>query len=210
MFPYEGEAIDIAKEIIDFYFPETNGHNIATSNVFFDLQTVFDTIYNGYATEIKLKQHPKRKLVTKKIKLISNLDVNSFYEIIKKQINTRNIYGHIKRIKDHSIELLLAHEDSIELESFKQFLSNRKGSLQIELIEESDWTKPIRMSFKLMDGYQQMGMPALESEYKQLHRQLRTLQKETNRLSRRIQLTEKSTSWKITAPLRRIKDLINR
>lgn len=210
MFPSEGKAVDIAKEIIDFYFPETKNLINTSSNVYFDLQSVFDTIYNGYATSIKLKQHPKGKLVAKRLNIVSRLDINSFYEIIKRPTMTQGLYGHIKRLNDHSIELLVSHEDRSELESFKQFLLKRKKTLQIEDIEEAEWLKPIRMSFKLIDGYQQMDLPALEGEYKQLHRQLRTIEAETKRLARRIQLTKKSTSWKITAPLRKVMDLIRR
>src|SRR5699024_861364 len=125
-------AIDISKEIIDYYFSETANRNAVESNVYFDLQTVFDAIYNGYVTEIKLKQHPEKNLETKKLELSSDLDLGTFYNKIKKQIVSCNIYGHIKQNSNKTIELLLGHEDKNELEDFKQFLMSRKNSLQIK------------------------------------------------------------------------------
>src|SRR5699024_3114314 len=56
MFPVEGKPRDFAKEIIDYYFPETK--NRVRSPLFFDFDSIIEPIMTRQVTISKVKQSP--------------------------------------------------------------------------------------------------------------------------------------------------------
>lgn len=210
LFPSEGKATDIPKEVIDFYFPETKGYDTSKSNVFIDLQTVFDTLYNGYLTELTLNKHPSNNLHTKKVIIDGSLDVMTYFNELKKYLSENNYYGFFKNESKERIAIVIGHEKEHKIKEFQEYLYGRRNNLRIKNIKTTKWLKPIKMSLELIDGYDQLSLIELEAKQHQLSRQFRTLERETNRLAHRINLTETSSSWKITKPIRKLKDIMNK
>jgi len=210
LFPVEGKARDIPKAIIDYYFPETKGTSVAHSNLYFDLQTVFDATEDKYLSELTIKNHPKDRLHTKKFLISGDLDLLGYYERFKKRITQHNFNGYMKKTEQETVEIVLGHESVDEIESFKTFLHDKRRSFQIRDIVEKNWDEPIRRGFELIDGFKQLSLNELENANRQLRKNERTLEIETNRLNKRIEQMKQSRAWRLTAPIRKIKDLIKK
>lgn len=210
LFPIEGIARDIPKKIIDYYFPETKNNHTSGSNVYFDLQTVFDTLNNGYLSEVEIKEHPTNALFIKRLVIKGDLDTHRYYKLFKGLLLEKGFYGFIKKSNKNSIDIVLGHENIDEINAFKRYLQNRRKGLQIHSIKIRDWEKPIRNGFNLIDGLDQMSLVKLENKNREKYREMRTFEMEVNRLNKRIELMRNSRSWKISAPVRLLKDRFKR
>lgn len=209
LFPIEGEAVDIPKALIDFYFPETKNQTTSLSGVYFDLQTPIDSLKSDILDEIVIVSPPKNVLTAKKYKINSPLNPKEFYDQIKKYVLTNDIQGFIKE-DNRNLEIIVAHEKKEELNEFRSHLEKRKNLLRIKDIEENVYDKPIKMGFSVYDGLDSMSLFELETMYNQLNKSYKITEKEVARLKRRIDLMFKSVSWKITRPIRFITGRFNK
>lgn len=210
LFPIEGKARDIPKAIIDYYFPETKEKKDNCSNAYFDLQIVFDTLNGGYLSEIEMKRHPLTTLHATKLEITGELDVLSYYTRLKKYFIQRQFNGYMKQHDNETIEIVVGHENRTIIDECKQFLRNKRKNLQIHNITESKWDQPLKIGFDLIDGLNQLSLAELENEYKQSYKDNRTLEMELRRLNKRIELMKTSRAWRLTAPIRFVKDVLNR
>lgn len=207
LFPVEGKARDVPKAIIDFYFPETIGERNLSSRIYYDLQTVFDSINSGYLSEIEIKPFPKNQIYSTMFKINSELDITEFFERLKKELIKQNMNGYMKKVDNSTIELVISHEELNKIDEFTDFITERKQNLKIHHVEKSNWEQPVKLGFYLIDGLSQMSLLELEHEFNQTIKESRALEKDTNRIEKRIKLIRSSSSWKITTPIRMVKKL---
>src|SRR5699024_1691426 len=133
-----------------------------------------------------------------------------YYERFKKRITQHNFNGYMKKTEQETVEILLGHESVDEIESFKTFLHDKRRSFQIRDIVEKNWDEPIRRGFELIDGFKQLSLNELENANRQLRKNERTLEIETNRLNKRIEQMKQRRAWRLNAPIYKIKDMINK
>lgn len=203
LFPIEGKARDIPKELIDFYFPETKtAHESINKNIYFDLQAVFDGINDGHLAEIELKPCPQKPLYAYRWKVSTDRDILHLYESIRKIIIAHEFNGHLKKIDEDTIEIVIAHEHQKAIDRLKTYLVQRGKSLTIKLVEEMEYEKPIKVGFRMIDGHQQMSVIELERLYHENLKEIKRYEQSVQRLRKRITLMENSSSWKLTKPIR--------
>jgi len=209
LFPIRGKARDIPKAVIDYYFPETK-NNKRNDNVYFDLQAVFDSVNDGYAMEVELQPCPQNQMHTFKWIVTSKLDVMNVYYYLRKLLIKNKCHGHFKSIAENKIEIVLCHENPDTINDVKTYIKNRTSQLQIEQLTEEDYDKPIKLGFRVFNGLNQMSQAELERQCYENKKQVRQHELSVQRLNRRIKLMEKSSSWRITKPLRAVMDIIKR
>lgn len=207
LFPIEGNARDIPKALIDYYFPETVNSNSRNSNVYFGLQPIFDSLYGGYLSELEIKPHPENKLTCKRIFIHTDLSLVDFYNKIKKLILKWDINGYVQKKDSNTLEVLIGHENVKNLEKFIKFLLDKKTYLKIKNFVEDEWNQPIKIGFELLDEFNNMSIIELENYYNQNHKEIRVLEREVIRLSKRVEQVKNSHSWKLTKPLRKVKNI---
>lgn len=209
LFPIQGQAVDIPKKIMDYYFPETIDWPRNTA-IYFNLQTVFDAFSDGMLTEIDVTPPPSFPLKTMVLDLITPLGLEDTYEKIIKYIKENRIHGNIYQEQVNKISIVAAHEKSEALVELVRFLKERKGYFQIEHIKKDVYDKPVKVGFEILGQRQSMGSPELEAEYKQIIKNNKQSKKEIQRLEKKINQMLDSTSWRITTPLRAIIKKIKR
>lgn len=211
LFPVEGQGIDIPKAIIDLYFPETKNRKEYFAKEYIDLRTAFDSLNSELLSEIETVPPPTCELKAKKYLLTSKMEPIDFYAHIKRYLLTHKIQGYIKTSSGGTeLEVVAAHEESKELSNFLNFLEQRKSLLQIKQIQEQPYHDPIKMGFSIIDGLYSMSALELEVEYNQLDKERKTIEKELNRLTHRVNLMKNSNAWKLTAPIRMLTSLLKR
>src|SRR5699024_9984029 len=131
LFPLEGLARDIPKEVIDFYFPETKGQP-RNDNLFFDFQPVFEGYRNMSIEEITIPDIPLDHTLIR-YRLKGTLKNVGFERSIKRYCGRLKMNGYIKHLKNGETSIIVSGT-SEDFKRFRRFLD--KGSLNGAKIDE--------------------------------------------------------------------------
>src|SRR5699024_9040355 len=112
LFPIEGKAIDVPSAIIDYYFPETKNQTDYSSDslFYFDLQTIFDNLNDGYLEEIELLPYPKKPYIKKQLNIKTTTELTTIYQAIKRHLIRKEFSGYIQKVSEDQIKLVLVNE----------------------------------------------------------------------------------------------------
>lgn len=138
IFPLEGKAQDLPKDIIDYYFPETIGKRNELFH--FDFQSIYTSLDSGYIKEATVPNRPDYDIVTKKYYLNGN-DLEKLKTKIAKKAYQSNIMGYVKTGEEYDL-VILASGSNLQLDQFERQLETmvndskkkikfKKGNLQI-------------------------------------------------------------------------------
>lgn len=206
LFPIEGKAVDIPRRLIDYYFPETQQVKREMQNeLYFNLQGVFDTVSNGYLSELELKSPPTETLCIRQLIIETDLDIELFYEKIKPLISRYHINGSMGILSDKRLRLVLSHETETNVKDVIRYIQNRTGYLAIHNVKVEESHVSPYIGFRLDNGLNRLSLWELEREFHENEKKHRILERELARLKKRIQLIQSSMSWKITKPIRMLK-----
>jgi D-alanine-D-alanine ligase-like ATP-grasp enzyme/acylphosphatase len=203
IYPIEGQAKDIPKAIIDFYFPETIGVVTEESNVFFDFKSIIDSLQSRSVVEIEVAPVVLLRMYAKRY--VINGPLNSgFQNWIRKQAIAHNLSGFVQKFNKQDIELVVAGATEIDVEAFKQLLTESTAFGQIVIRTEEEYDKPVKKGFELVNKLNIMTLEHLEDELNVMKKELNQVEKEKNRFERKIINIKKSRTWKLTLPLRKL------
>ncbi|SOC41185.1 acylphosphatase [Salinicoccus kekensis] len=186
LFPMEGKPRDVAKDIIDFYFPETKDKG--RSGLYFDFDSVLEPIINGTTLSVEIITITPDPLYGKKLILTGDVNVSSFHNWIKRQAKRRNLNGYVQNQDDGKLLIVVAGTGRAAVEDFIKKCSSGTGDVDIKSIEEDEWHKPVKMSFEIKRRKTDLNPVQLEREIEKLNKEI-------------VKLKE-SNSWKVTRPLR--------
>ncbi|MBU9712954.1 ATP-grasp domain-containing protein [Evansella tamaricis] len=227
LFPWHGQARDIPKSIIDYYFPETKDMSLEQQNLFyFDFKHIFDTFQSGIAKEITIPKVPSGVILSKIFHLIGDLNKVSYCKWIRKTCRDLHLNGSVQYTQ-HGVDIVA----SGSFESISKISEILKGdspqNTLVKSVEECDWTKPVKIGFEineeyksgenvdsntetkikyLRDGYFPLKISEKTNKSKG-NSKSKTIKKERKNLNedyykKKYNMVIKSTSWRITKPLR--------
>ncbi|WP_059102764.1 acylphosphatase [Shouchella shacheensis] len=194
LFPMEGEPRDFAKEIIDYYFPETK--DIERSNLYFNFNKILDPLKSHSAESVELPLPPAGKLYGKKYVISGDVKNGQYRQWIKKQALRRKMHGYAKLLANGNLEVVVAGKKKGAVDKFKQMLIDGKENITVEEISEEDWDKPLKMGFQLRKSY-------TKKQFKDVHKEYKHLSKEYNKI-------KNSRAWRATYPVRYSLDVLKR
>jgi len=203
LFPIEGQATDIPTELINYYFPDTKGSK-RSEDYYFDLQSVFDSLYGGYNSQLIIAPCPKQTPSRMKLFLETDNDPIEIYNAIRKKIFLYKINGFIQRESKQKVSLVISHLTRNVLLEVKELINGSQSKLRITAVIEQDYCKPIKIGFDIIDDLSELSLHELESKLNRNKQGLKRIESENKRLQSRIRKTENSLSWKVTKPLRSI------
>ncbi|MFA1821447.1 hypothetical protein ACDX78_14935 [Virgibacillus oceani] len=210
LFPIEGTARDLPKEIIDYYFPETKTMDAKDSNLYFDFESILNTLKEMSTVKVEVPPAGLNQLVA--IKYIieadfkeSDIELKQFHQWMQKRVYAHELHGYINEIHRGKYEMVLAGEDKNKIEEFKEVWTNNKG-FPVNIEKEEEWNNPIKLGFELISDARMLSVVELESKLKEINNEIRKADNENRRLEHRMKLMKESKAWKVTKPLRMVTD----
>lgn len=148
VFPMEGEARDVVKDIVDYYFPETvNGNR---SNLYFDFENVISPLDNLSVKTVKLTPPCSLAKVNGKKVIIHGEGLTAEYRNqIRLFVLKSELHGYIKKIDNNSVELVLGSTNKVILDEFIASLETQVSNVTIHIISKETWDKPLNIGFKI-------------------------------------------------------------
>lgn len=194
LFPGEGKARDFAKDIIDYYFPETK--NIERTNLYFDFDSVLEPIKTRTADNVILIKPPLGRLYGKKYIIDGDFDRRRFRSYVRRQANKNYLHGYTEILEDEKVEIVIAGTDVNNLKKFEDKINEE---FDFEIIEKSNWDKPVKMGFETRDQ-----LKLSKHEIKEIINEVEQLKVENERLQKRYNQVISSRAWRVTYPVRTI------
>lgn len=209
LFPIEGEARDIPKAIVDYYFPESQQRNKKTSKLYFDFGTILNTLKNGTVVQLEVPPAKLENIEAVKYIVSTELELKRYYNWFRKQASINDFYGFIKELEQDKFEMVIAAENKDDIDQFKEKWRKVYGH-RLNIEKEEQWEAPVKLCFELISDSNFLSTVELDIKLKELKKSVLSSEKENERLKRRIQLTEESKAWRVTKPIRMITGLLKR
>lgn len=129
LFPLNGQARDVPKAVIDFYFPETKGTPIKNL-LYFDFQSMYETFVKGICASFTLPDHPMEDAQLARYELTKVASMKSLGLLVKNQALRLGVHGYIKRIGSGKVSLVLAG-DAKKIEAIEHTIKKRYSGITL-------------------------------------------------------------------------------
>lgn len=146
LFPMNGEARDIPKAIIDFYFPETKGapiHNI----LYYDFNSIYTVFKQGICASFKLPNHPVNDPLLKRYELSAITNTKELGTFINNRAKKLKVNGYVKRLASNKASLVVAG-DKEKIDSLMSEI--RAYDKKLQIIEKNRKT-PVKIGFETIE-----------------------------------------------------------
>lgn len=197
LFPMEGQPRDFAKEVIDYYFPETK--EIERSLLFFDFDSIIEPIKRRQASTVKLEKISPGPLYGKELYISGNVQKVGFRVWARKQALIRGLHGTVENLEDGRVRILVMGSNKEMVDEFKAACYSGPKAAEVEDIEDFEWNKPVKINFEVTRPFKNLTLD-----------QMRDLEMEKNRLEReKAKAIEKydrlinRKTWRYTEPFRK-------
>ncbi|WP_018930750.1 acylphosphatase [Gracilibacillus lacisalsi] len=202
LFPMRGQARDVPAAIMDYYFPETKGVERQTS-LYFDLGDMLEPLISKVATVTKVSKPPKGIVYGRKFIVSGDVLSIDYHRGLRKQAFERRISGFISKLHDGRIEIVVISDSEEMLEEFKESIKEDPERSTVEDIKEVIWDEPVKIGFEIKADYKTQ----LE-HLKELNEEMNMMKKELKQLEQQYNSFQKSKSWIVTYPFRRVSDVV--
>jgi len=199
LFPMEGTPRDFAKDIIDFYFPETKDKG--RSWLYFDFDSVLEPINKRTASSVNVTTITPEPLYGKKLILSGKVIVPGFRNWIKQQAKYRDLNGYVENQDDGTVLVVVAGTDKLAVESFIKKCFKGPKNAEVVSIDEEEWNKPVKIYFEIKNRKTDLTPIQLEKE-------LARLQERNIELEDRYQRFKSRKTWRVMSPFRKVYTMV--
>src|SRR5690625_4041729 len=206
LFPLRGKARNIPAAIIDYYFPETKGIDTTNSKIYFDMSTVLEPMENRSALEVEVAPAPLGKLYAKKFSVKGNVTSESYHRWLKRQALDLGLHGHVKTAVFDEIEIVVAGTDQQKVKQFKHIIPKYTRGTKVTRIDAEVWNEPVTVGFDILEIYEISRKGSGQHTLRRMEKEQIRLTRLRDRVQKDINHILNSTSWKVTKPLRLIKE----
>lgn len=206
IFPIEGKARDVPKEIIDFYFPETV-NQYRNEKFYFDFEPVYQAFYSRNVREIVIPDWPKEPQVSRRFRLSGNLRGVKYDKWIRAHAAKLRLNGYFKHLKNGKTSIVVSGSPE-NIDKFRNIITNKAPkNAQVKKIIEKGWDKPIKVGFEFKKSHPKSDFDQLtqtKTEVKKLQKEIKRLKSLNKKYITEINSIKSSKSWKLTKPFRNI------
>lgn len=175
LFPMEGIARDIPKEVVDFYFPETTGSSIKlNAQYYFDFDHIYNLLKSRIVEEIVVPPAPNEELRVSQFLVYGKVQGVGYRQWIQKKAVNLGLHGTVENLPSGEVSIVASGTEKV-MKEFVQFIGKEKPkNADIEDIEQHPWTKPIKIGFEILENNSE--------ESKKLKKQINDLKKKNKML----------------------------
>lgn len=215
LFPSVGSSRDVPGAIIDYYFPETISETPKNKMLFFDYKIVNELLSSKAVNEIEIFSAPRGQVYAKKFIVSGNVQGVGYRQWIRGRAVKLNIDGYTKNLKNGKVVVVAVSDNMEVLEEFRQLCHMGPERSKVEKVTEHEWTSSVKVGFEIRRPSPKETINELKSEIKSTKKKLKALKKENTVLVEKVKYINQeynklknSSSWKITAPLRKVKNIL--
>ncbi|MDE5415813.1 ATP-grasp domain-containing protein [Alkalihalobacterium chitinilyticum] len=212
LFPVEGQARDIPKAIIDYYFPETVDSE--KTSFYFDLKKVLQPLYSRIALEVKVSPPPSGKVYAKRFVLQGEFPELKYHMWLRKRVFEHGLNGYAKTLANGSLEIIIAGTDKDVIGEFKSVFAEPQDRAVIDKVEEYEWDRAVKIGFDITAIQYKVNLEKVlkqkNKEIEKLSKQLTKSEKVEQKLEKQLQRMQRSRVWRMTLPLRTCATTIKR
>lgn len=230
VFPVEGNPRDVVSPILDYYFPETK--NSKKTNLYFDFEAAIAPIRNRLVNEIEILPPPTLEFIKSKNFLVSGTLVNEdFRNAVRLFALKNNLHGFVKEIEEQKVQIVIGGKEKDIQEFKKHFINNDSLNIVEEqwnkpiqigfhnyslpsrtktilklrdsLEKERSLKEKSKEKYKIVKKQKIQITKKLKKQIKQKDVEIENLKNEKIKLEEKLNNILKSTSWKLTKPLRK-------
>jgi len=225
LFPSFGRARDIPTAIIDYYFPDTKGYNREDPNkLYLDYDFIYNACLSRDVSSIKIPKLPDGPIALKRYSISGADFTKSVGKRVRRLAFNNKVNGFIRPLNNNNITVV-AGGNSKQVESFEKQLKRYFKRLEnSSIVVEKRRTTPIAHGFKIQGSQSKANLSEsttktyvekyseLKSDYDKLVKKMANYdhmksvmeitEKQNKDLKKQLRNVEKSTSWKITKPIR--------
>ncbi|SFM27179.1 D-alanine-D-alanine ligase [Gracilibacillus orientalis] len=146
MFPMQGKARDIPKEVIDFYFPETKGQQVE-NKLFFDFDIIYKSFVEGVCGEFTLPTYPESEIILKRYELTGVSEKEQMSKFCSLRARRYQLNGYMKGIGASKSSLVLVGTS----EDIQTLLKDVKAKYKNIQLSEKVRKSPVRIGFSTIN-----------------------------------------------------------
>ena len=203
LFPWKGQARDIPKAIIDYYFPETINTYTEREKIYFDFVDVLEPLRTKSATVTTVSPAPIGQIYAKKYVVVGDVQRIDYHRGLRKQAFERNLSGFVNRLSNGNIEVVVAGTNPENVDEFREAILADPERSKVENIQVELWEGAVKIGFEV-----KADLKTQLEEMRLLKLDLEQLNRELKRVEQQYMEYRKSFSWRITYPFRKIADFV--
>lgn len=204
IFPVEGEARDVPKEIMDFYFPETKDGK-RNDMYYYDFNPVYEGFRGMNIKEIIIPNIPFDHELTRFRIKGKRLRTRNYERWIRRQFANLKLNGYIKHLKNGETSIVVGGTNE-SIKKFRNIIYNQSAkNTIINEINEFERTLPIKIGFEVKNN--ETFSP---DEIRELKEKYDSLTKELDIYISKYEGVINSKSWKATKFLRNISKIVRK
>ena len=149
MYPFVGKSRDIPSVIIDCYFPESTEHRDRHRLIFYDPESLKQTLKNDPATALTLPPLPIRELVRREIIVTGRVRGVGFRDWTRKQSLGMELSGFAEHYGKKSVRIVIAGDEE-KVNIFERMCGSGPEKARVDKLTASDYSDPVIMGFRVI------------------------------------------------------------
>lgn len=149
IFPVEGNAIDVPKAIIDYYFPETK--NNERLNLYFDFSKIINILRRGLLKEMVVSNQIQTTNMKKQYyEAYGDVNTNKFHNWLLKYTLNLNLNGFAKSL-ENGVKCIVIYGEANNVDKFHKLLEKNVPLMVNTTYDNEYLSLPIKVGFEIID-----------------------------------------------------------
>ena len=182
MFPIYGKSRDVAKRIVDYYFPETAAVDTGVKQYLtFDFDEIFRFLKKGIVKEVILPPLPKSEIENVHLEMSGN--INHYRHAISNAAAGHRLGGNMKMLGENRAKMVVAGTVK-HLTSFLEELIKIAPRLNIKVTARNEWDSLLTYKFEMPGNTGLQSLSRLRKESIEMRNEITALKKEIDELKK--------------------------
>lgn len=198
LFPVKGQARDLAREFIDYYFPETK--NMERTNLYFDFDSILEALTSRSASSVEVTRPPLGKLYGKKYIVSGKVQKVGYRKWIRREALKRNLHGYTENLEDGDVVVVVTSTSPDDVREFKSVCLQGPSKAEVKEVEVYDWNAPVKIGFEIKRREPKQVQKLLEWKER--------IERDNIRITKKYTRILNSRTWRYTSFIRKFVDWV--
>ncbi|GGA64760.1 acylphosphatase [Ornithinibacillus halotolerans] len=210
LFPVKGQARDIPKAVIDYYFPETIDYDRKThkNKIFYDYKAITELLSSGIAQEVVLPDCPQYDMVKKRYTVSGQVQKVGYRRWVQRMALNNRLIGTVENLDDGTVLIHVAGKES-DIDNFHSTLNidKPKRAKVDKVVEEAD-NRPISaIGFEIITKKKEASVSLKKTDRKAITKyenEIQELKKQRREIEKKHNNILQSNWWKYTTKVKQL------